>query len=167
MPHRTRREKKTELERIIEYRRKGAILRARCQWHNVGEKNSKHSLTLEKRHFNSGVNSQIKPGDSSFFSTDKEILNECKYFYKNLYSSHTDAQHVEDSNFFSKTQPEKEDCEGVLTKPECLQAVKNMKPEKTPGTDGLPVDFYKVFWNEISDFFLNSIIMLSENDNCQ
>jgi len=31
-------EKKTELERIIEYRTKGAILRARCQWHHEGEK---------------------------------------------------------------------------------------------------------------------------------
>ena len=31
-------EKKTELERIIEYRTKGAILRARCRWHNEGEK---------------------------------------------------------------------------------------------------------------------------------
>ena len=31
-------EKKTELERIIEYRTKGAILRARFRWHNEGEK---------------------------------------------------------------------------------------------------------------------------------
>ena len=31
-------EKKTELEKIIEYRTKGAILRARCRWHNEGEK---------------------------------------------------------------------------------------------------------------------------------
>ena len=31
-------EKKTELQRIIEYRTKGAILRARCRWHNEEEK---------------------------------------------------------------------------------------------------------------------------------
>jgi len=31
-------EEKTELERIIEYRTKGAILRARCRWHNEAEK---------------------------------------------------------------------------------------------------------------------------------
>ena len=71
------------------------------------KKNTKYFLNLEKRHFNSGVISQLKTGDSSFVSTDKEILNECEHFYKNLYSSHTDAQHVEDNNFFSKTQPEK------------------------------------------------------------
>jgi hypothetical protein len=32
-----------------------------------------------------------------------------------------------------------------------------MKPEKTPGSDGLPIEFYKVFWNELSDYLLNSI----------
>ena len=69
------------------------------------------------------------------------------------------------TTFFSKTQltrkildsDEKEDCEGLLTKAECLQAVKNMEPDKTLGTDGLPADFYKVFWNDKSDYLLNSI----------
>ena len=52
---------------------------------------------------------------------------------------------------------EKEKCEGILTKAECLQALKGMKSGKTPGSDGLPVDFYNVFWNEISDCLLNTI----------
>ena len=33
--------KKLELEKIIEDRTKGAILRARCRWHNEGEKKYK------------------------------------------------------------------------------------------------------------------------------
>ena len=113
---------------------------------------------------NSRVISQLKTGDSSFVSTDKEILNECEHFFKNLYSFHKDAQHVEDSNFFFENSTrktldsdEKEDCEGLLTKAECLQAAKNMEPDKTPGSDGLPADFYKVFWNDISDYLVNSI----------
>ena len=39
----------------------------------------------------------------------------------------------------------------MLTKAECLQALKTMKPGKTSGSDGLPIEFYKAFWNEISD----------------
>ena len=31
-------EKTKELEKIIEYRTKGAILRAKCRWYNGGEK---------------------------------------------------------------------------------------------------------------------------------
>ena len=45
----------------------------------------------------------------------------------------------------------------MLTKAECLQALKSMKSRKTPGSDGLPIEFYKVFWNEISDCLLETI----------
>ena len=31
------------------------------------------------------------------------------------------------------------------------------KNRKTPGTDGLPIEFYKIFWNEIKQPFINSI----------
>ena len=44
-------EKTKELEKMIEHRTKGAILRAKCRWYNEGEKHSKYFLNLEKRHF--------------------------------------------------------------------------------------------------------------------
>ena len=33
----------------------------------------------------------------------------------------------------------------------------NVECNKTPGSDGLPAEFYKVFWNDIADFFLKAI----------
>ena len=39
---------KSELERIIELRTKGAILRSKIKWHNEGEKIRNISLTLKK-----------------------------------------------------------------------------------------------------------------------
>ena len=47
-------EKTRAFEKIIEYRTKGAILRAKYRWYNEGEKNSKYFLNLEKRHFKNG-----------------------------------------------------------------------------------------------------------------
>ena len=32
-----------------------------------------------------------------------------------------------------------------------------MEPEKTPGSDGIPAKFYKVFWNDISEHLVTSI----------
>ena len=32
-----------------------------------------------------------------------------------------------------------------------------MEQDKTPGTDGLPADFYRVFWNDICDYLVNSV----------
>ena len=44
--------KKNELENIILYKTKGAIIRSTARWYNEGEKNSKYFLNLENRHIN-------------------------------------------------------------------------------------------------------------------
>ena len=48
-------------------------------------------------------------------------------------------------------------CEGILTIEECAFALKNMKNGKSPGSDGLTTEFFKIFWNTIKSFYINSI----------
>ena len=55
-------------------------------------------------------------------------------------------------------------CEGVLTEKECLEALKDMESDKTPGTDGLPAEFYKVFWKDISTILIKSLNFAYEKD---
>ena len=38
-----------------------------------------------------------------------------------------------------------------------LNALKSMKTKKSPCTDGITVEFYKLFWNNIKEFYVNSI----------
>ena len=38
-----------------------------------------------------------------------------------------------------------------------IQALKSMNWKITPWSDGLPADFYRVFWNNLSDCLVNSI----------
>ena len=92
--------KKLELEKLIEYRTKGTILRAKYRWHNEGEKNTKYFLNLEKRHYKQGTISQLKLDDEQFVSTDKVILNECQTFYKRLYSSSKGSQNELTNSIF-------------------------------------------------------------------
>ena len=75
---------RNEIERIIEYRTKGAILRSKTRWHNEGEKNTKYFLNLEKRQYKQGTISRLKRNENDYVTTDKEILHECKTFYKDL-----------------------------------------------------------------------------------
>ena len=117
---------KGDLEKILEYRTKGAIIRSKSRWYNEGEKNSRYFLNLEKRHFKQGTISQIKINDDEFITTDKAILSECVSFYKNMYSSKKrDCNH---SIFFPQandtvlSSEEQSMCEGTLTKKECLAA---------------------------------------------
>ena len=79
--------KRRELETIIEYQTKGAILRSKSQWYNEGEKNSKYFLNLEKRHCKQGTITQLKINDQDYIQSDRDILRECEDFYKNLYNS--------------------------------------------------------------------------------
>ena len=94
---------KFELEKILEYRTKGAILRSRSRWYNEGEKNTKYFLNLEKRHYKQGTISCLKKNENDFATSDKEILHECEVFYKDLYSSkvETDSNPLVSESFFS------------------------------------------------------------------
>ena len=140
-------EKKTELEKIIEYRTKGTILRAKCRWHNEGERNTKYFLNLEKRHFKNCVISELKIGENEFVTSDKEILHQCENFYRDLYKSRVSEQQSEPSNFKTNilNADEKESCEGLLTNAECLQALKCMEPEKHQVQTVFLLNFTKSF----------------------
>ena len=63
------------------------------------------------------------------------------------------------ANIFIRTSisPEKVSCEGLITQEECFKAIKQMQHGKPPGTDGLPVEFYRILWNDISSLFVKSM----------
>ena len=153
---------KSELEEIIKVRTQGAILRCKIKWYNEGEKNTKYFLNLEKRHFKLSTISQLKITDQEFVTSDKEILAECENFYKKLYTSQKNVIPTENDLF----QPENDtvldnndamSCEGHLTEQECLKALRSMDREKTPGTDGLPAEFYRTFWKDLSPLLISAL----------
>ena len=53
---------------------------------------------------------------------------------------------------------DKEKCKGLLTEKECLEALNSMESGKSPGTDGLPAQFYKVFWKDVSTYLINFLV---------
>ena len=151
-----------ELENIIEYKTKGAIIRSKARWYNEGQKN-KYFLNLGNRHCKRKTIMQIKTKDGVNITNDSDILRECNSFYNELYTSKSTkrTENLEEL-FFDQEHPklnqiDKEKCEGLLTEKECLEAVKSMELGKSPGTDGLPTEFYKVFWKDISPFLISSL----------
>ena len=156
--------KKQSLEQWINYKTQGSIIRSRTRWYNEGEKNTKYFFELEKRHFNSKTIRNLKTDDTTL-NTDEEILNEAKHFYQALYTSNNSSiQNVcgedlffQQENHCTISDDERKLCEGLQTATDCLVSLKSMESNKTPGTDGIPVEFYKVFWNDVKPFFLASI----------
>ena len=60
-------------------------------------------------------------------------------------------------------EEEKKCCEGVVSEEECTNALKDFDNNKTPGTDGLPAEFYRFFWPDICHELLASYNFASQH----
>ncbi len=138
------------------------MLRARAKYYEEGDKPSRFFLNMEKRNYtNKFITRLIVNG--KVIESQKEILEEQKKFYHNLYSQHVDENKEEiekflgDENIRPITEQQARTCEGQITEVEIKRAIKGMKNGKTPGSDGFPVEFYKVFWVDLGIFLTNSL----------
>ena len=92
-----------------------------------------------------------------------DILIETKNFYDKLYSKDNYIDNTYTNTFFPQdnnntlNDQEKLSCEGFLTEKECFEALKEMKNNKSPGSDGITTEFYKIFWTTIKTFYIKSI----------
>ena len=65
--------------------------------------------------------------------------------------SHRKGQDRYNSDTIPKISKEnKISCEGKITLPEMEKVIKTFKLNKTPGNDGLPVEFYVKFWKNLN-----------------
>ena len=107
---------------------------------------------MQKRHFNKKTIKQLQSDKKGVINTDHQILQEAKSVYQNLYSTLCDQPNLSNEDiFFPKNFTEgldeqsKNECEGLLTDVECLESLKTMASNKSPGTDGLPAEFIRSF----------------------
>ena len=153
-----------KLETFYEEKTKGIIIRARARWHEHGEKSTKYFLNLEKRnHIKKHIR---KLHISGAIKTDPFcILKEQERFYKNLYKSCTTdpdialkiSSFLNDLHIPTLSEDQKKFCEGKISAEECFRLLDSFDNNKTPGNDGIPIEFYKTFWPVISDSFMKCI----------
>ena len=91
--------------------------------------------------------------DQSQTTNPKVIMDELKSFYSNLYQANSteESETLADSFLKNMSVPElseaqKGKCEENLTVAECFNTLKSFQKNKTPGNDGLTVEFYLAFW---------------------
>ena len=159
-------DKYTELQNTLNElyigRAKGSLIRSRAQHLELNEKNNKYFLNLEKRNFNAKCIKSLKTSDG-FIYKEQEILEEEKRYFENLYSSNhpkidpselseLEQEFLSNPNIKKLDNSQKELCDLDITIEECSIAVQKLSNNKSPGTDGLPVEFYKLFWNKLKYF---------------
>jgi len=131
----------------------GAHVRSRVKWIEEGERSTQYFLAVEKNRQGTNAIKSLKENGVTY-TDDADILSVAKRFYTNLYSTTNPCtQHIQeylDNVNLPYLPPEQQQlCEGDITIQECEEAVNKIKNNKSPGEDGLPVEFYKTFWNEI------------------
>ena len=93
--------------------------------------------------------------DSGDITTDQgEILKYQREFYKKLYSSERNDEidydaFLNDPSLPTLTEFQRQACEQDLTLEECHLSLKTFSKNKSPGTDGINVEFYDYFWRII------------------
>ena len=79
-------------------------------------------------------------------------------FYTSLFSKDVIDMQVQteliDDLEFSLTDSEREQCKDRFTKAELLSVLQGLQTGKSPGSDGLPTEFYLTFWDSICDLLL-------------
>ena len=96
-------------------------------------------------------------------TSPNEILNECRKFYEKLYTHDPNNSDDFDDYFLQNCNIPQIDaekaylCDEQVSLDECSKTLLQMKNGKSPGSDGLNVEFYKMFWSSIRDLVYDSI----------
>ena len=124
---------------------------------NLEKKNSINN-TIRKICINNGGNNETECVD------DEAILNHVKTFYEQLFDRKSSKTYSDCTNFLNGiTTPlisseEKSMCDKELCLQDLSDSLNSMTSGKSPGNDGLTIEFYKHFWTHIKDPLLNSAL---------
>ncbi len=141
----------------------GYLIRSKIKWVEEGEKSTKFFFNLEKSRQSNNVIRQIKDKNNVLQTEDSEILKATSEFYKNLFTSRNIDpvkinKYLDETNFENKlTEKQKQECDNEISEEEFNKVIKNLKNEKSPGCDGLTPEFYKAFWIDIKDIYIEMI----------
>ena len=149
---------KDELEEMITSRTRGIIFRSKVRWAEEGEKNSKYFFNLEKARYNAKTCSSLLV-DGSVISNPDQIIHQQKKFYQELYTADPEVifeMNNELDNTVDRLSIGADESQFSID--EVKDAIKGMKNSSCPGSDGLPAEFYKVFWKDIGTCFYNNVV---------
>ena len=155
----------------------GARIRARIKWWEQGEKSTKYFFGLEKKNGKEKSWDKILDEQGNSVSGNSNIQARQVRFYKELYTSQTSTNQgdnnllEQDMQFFHDpidkqlSNESKQMLEADINKDEVAKALKKMPNNKSPGQDGIPIEFYKIYWHLLGDDLLD-VFKAGLEDKC-
>ena len=152
----------SEIEKV-----KGAQIRAGCKDINEGEKCTRYFLSLEKSRSENNVIKRLKSSNDQYVYGEAEIVeeiaNQFETKYNNSVKSYDETSQLFDEYISGVKLPtlderEQQECDKHITEGEVLSALRKMKEGSSPGCDGLPVEFFRMFWRQLKGPLLKSYL---------
>ena len=114
---------------------------------------------LEKRKIsNDSIGQLAEEKDGEIYTDNENIIKIATKFYTDLYTPNKVNTRTQDRllrNIKKKiTQEQKEKLDAPILEEEIKTAVFQMQSGKSPGFDGIPIEFYQEYWNEIKHFYM-------------
>ena len=102
---------------------------------------------------------KILTEDNQELTETFQILEEQRTFYSKLYGKDQNVNFSLKNSYDIKVPEDIEvQQDQQISMVEIHTAIKAMSNDKTPGQDGIPIDFYKVFWTRISTLFFDMVM---------
>ena len=154
---------KYELDKEANYIAQGAMIRSRVKWAMEGEHGSKYFLNLEKSQSAQKTMTKVCT-DAGVTKNTKMILVEQAKYFKRLYQSNPEVTFQLKTSLKTQiSEEQKANMKCSITLDEIAENLKATKLKKTPGPDGIPVDFYIMFWPQLKGQMYKLIKYISEN----
>jgi len=147
---------RSEYEREFDYVVRGSIIRSCATWYEQGERNTKYFLNLEDNNKKKSCIWKLLQSDGKETSDANVILNEIYNFYSDLYNENLEIQtdfrgcpFLKNPSMIPKlSDAMREACDGQLSYSECFKVLSTFENNKSPGNDGLSIEFHKFSWPE-------------------
>ena len=120
-----------------------------------------YSEIEEKQIANDRIGQIAEKKDSIIYTDNDNIIRICTEFYEDLYTPskvNTQKQDRLLKNIKNKiTQEQKQKLDAPVTQEEVRVAIFQMQTGKSPGLDGIPIEFYQEYWEQIKNLYMGFI----------
>lgn len=145
--------KKNSLAEMFGLATQGAIIRSRFQSAELMDAPSKFFFSLEKKNGQKKFIHALRSEAGVLLTNPLDIRERALSFYKALYKSEVSEINNDRFGFFENLPQISEDVNKEISKKlslgELEDVIKSMENGKSPGIDGITVEFYKAFWPEV------------------
>ena len=153
---------KIEYEKEYEYITRGAITRSRASWYEKGE-NNKYFLNLERNNKKKSTIRKVEFADGNITTNPKKIMDELYSFYQTFTARQINRKstslvlswipkvyqdYLQKCNSFVKVN---------CLLPSVIILLSTFQNNKTPGNDGLTIEFYRSFWPVLGEMLVKSL----------